>query len=261
MDAHTQQTLIDLNAQFYQTFGAAFAATRMRIQPGIRALIQEMQPTGKWLDLGCGNGALGKLWAEQKRGGCYVGLDFSAALLEHAEKLTAGLASDELSLTYAQAGLTDSIWPVEQAPLVEQLFPDAVIAFDGVLCFAALHHIPGSEVRKAVLQHVHRVLRPGGLFIHSEWQFQNSPKLMARRLPWSTIGLEDAQVESGDTLLDWRFSLPGQAEQIGYRYAHLFTEEELAGLAAGTGFSIQKSWYADGKSGNLAIYQIWRKEG
>jgi tRNA (uracil-5-)-methyltransferase TRM9 len=260
MDALTQQKLIDLNTQFYQTFGAAFAATRLRIQPGIRAVLQEIPGQGKWLDLGCGNGALGKLWAEQGRNGCYVGLDFSETLLAHAASLTGGAVAENLCILYAKAGLTDVRWPVEDQPMACNLFGDSAVQFDGVLCFAALHHVPSMATRQAVLQHVWRVLKPGGMLIHSEWQFQHSPKLMERRLPWPTVGLQDEELETGDTLLDWRFSLPGQEETVGYRYAHLFTEEELAGLAFNSGFSVQKSWYADGKSGDMAIYQIWQRE-
>ena len=55
--------------------------------------------------------------------------------------------------------------------------------FDGVLCFAALHHLPGEELRARVAQQVRVLLPEGGLFIHSNWQFQHSPKLMARVQP------------------------------------------------------------------------------
>jgi SAM-dependent methyltransferase len=128
-----------------------------------------------------------------------------------------------------------------------------------VLCFAALHHIPGAAVRLEVLKHIHKLLKPGGQFIHSEWQFQNSPRLMKRRLAWSHAGLDENALEPGDTLLDWRFSLAEQSETVGQRYVHLFTEDELADMAAESGFTICKTWYADGKSGNLALYQTWQR--
>ena len=258
MNQQTQQQLIALNDQFYQTFGPAFAATRLRIQPGIRALLDEIPLEGHWLDLGCGNGALGKLWAQQNRKGSYIGLDFSDELLEHAKGLTAGLAGEGLVLKYMKAGMTDDPWPVEDEEIMISLFGEKKILFDGVLSFAAMHHIPGAEVRLVILKHIRRLLKPDGVFIHSEWQFQNSPKLMERRLDPSEVGVDASQLEPGDTILDWRFALPGKEEQIGQRYAHLFTEEELEVLAQQSGFAVEKSWYSDGKSGNLALYQRWR---
>ena len=38
------------------------------------------------LDLGCGSGALGCIWAAQNRQGSYTGLDFSGPLLREAER-------------------------------------------------------------------------------------------------------------------------------------------------------------------------------
>jgi SAM-dependent methyltransferase len=255
MNEETQRKLLTINDQFYQTFAAAFAATRQRIQPGIREVLKEIPSHGYWLDLGCGNGTLGKIWAEQQRSGGYVGLDFSDELLAHAIELTQDLQTDQLKIHYAKAGLTEFVWPVENADF--NLVPAG--QYDGVLCFAALHHIPGSEARMAVLAHVRQLLKPGGLFIHSEWQFQNSPRLLERCLPWSLVDLHGEDLENGDTLLDWRYSLPGQSETIGYRYVHLFDEPELAEMALQSGFQILKSWYSDGKTGNLAIYQVWRR--
>ncbi|MBI9049329.1 MAG: class I SAM-dependent methyltransferase [Anaerolineaceae bacterium] len=258
MNQQTQNQLTALNDQFYQTFAGAFAATRMRLQPGIRGLMDEIPRHGNWLDLGCGNGALGKLWAEQQRKGSYIGLDFSDELLEHARQLTAGLETDELTLRYLKSGLTDDPWPIELADVCNEIFSKPSVQFDGILSFAALHHVPGAQARVKILEHVHRLLKSDGIFIHSEWQFQNSAKLMERRLQASDAGIDEQQLETGDTILDWRFSLPGQEEQVGQRYVHLFTEAELHELAQQSGFLIEKTWYSDGKSGNLALYQIWR---
>ena len=81
---------------------------------------------------------------------------------------------------------------------------------------------------------------------------------MARVQPWSRVGINEADLEAGDTLLDWRFALPGQKEEIGYRYVHLFNEEELNGLAEESSFAAEKTFYSDGTGGRLGLYQIWR---
>jgi tRNA (uracil-5-)-methyltransferase TRM9 len=247
MHPTTQSILLDLNRQFYQTFGRAFAATRRRIQPGVRRVFGQIPEHGRWVDLGCGSGALANVWAETGRKGFYLGLDFSAALLEEARQ---GLkpVPEGLEVRFERADLSDAGWSSSLAD----------VSFDGALAFAVLHHLPGMDLRRRVLEDVRSLLKPGGLFVHSEWQFQHSPKLMARRQPWETIGLTDADVEAGDTLLDWRYALPGQPEQVGLRYVHLFDREELARLAAETGFEIIDEFESDGEGGRLGLYQVWR---
>jgi hypothetical protein len=71
-------------------------------------------------------------------------------------------------------------------------------------------------------------------------------------LPWSTAGIQPEAVDGGDVLLDWR-----AGDSPGVRYVHTFTEDSLYKLATKGGFSVVKSFYSDGKVGNLALYQIW----
>ncbi len=82
---------------------------------------------------------------------------------------------------------------------------------------------------------------------------------MARRMPWEFVGLSNADVEPGDTLMDWRYALPDQAERVGYRYVHLFTRAELADLAEKAGFEIVDEYESDGEGGRLGVYQRWTK--
>ena len=65
--------------------------------------------------------------------------------------------------------------------------------------------------------------------------------------------LAQADVDSGDYLLDWRRG--GK----GYRYVHHFSEDELSRLAKLSGFHVVESFYSDGATGNLGLYQIWKK--
>ena len=87
------QSILDINRQFYQTFGDAFAATRRRIQPGIRRILADIPKDGHWLDLGCGSGALAQEWIRQERSGSYTGVDFSIPLLKEAQRNLAALAT------------------------------------------------------------------------------------------------------------------------------------------------------------------------
>lgn len=232
MDEKTALKLLQINAEFYQTFGAAFSATRRRIQPGIQRLLPRIPAEWNWLDLGCGNGELARTLQARGHTGRYLGLDFSQPLLADAPAFAA----------FIQADLTSDWLPLLPHP-----------RWDVVSAFAVLHHIPGQARRLAILRQAAACLPPGGWFIHSEWQFLNSPRWRARIQPWERVELSAADVDAHDYLLDWRHG--GE----GLRYVHHFTPEELQELAAASGFAIQETFFSDGKEGNLAIYQIWQK--
>jgi tRNA (uracil-5-)-methyltransferase TRM9 len=233
MDAAVAQRLIALNEQFYQTLAAPFSASRGRVQPGVRRVLDGLASEASILDLGCGNGSVAEALAAQGHAGKYVGLDFSEELLKVAWQKAEGLKA-----TFIKADLAGD-WPLGEGQ------------FDLVCMFAALHHIPGRERRFELLQRVHGLLLPGGRFVHSNWQFLSSPRLVERIQDWQTAGLNAGDVDEGDYLLDWR----GGGE--GLRYVHHFGEEELAGFAEDADFKIQDSFLSDGKEGNLAIYQTW----
>lgn len=249
MDVSVVDQLRELNRRFYQTFGPAFAATRRRIQPGVRRVIASLPVGARLLDLGCGSGALAleldRLWPT----GSYLGLDASAELLIAARRALREAKPGGVDIRFARADLTDPGW-VELA---------AAQPVDACLAFAVLHHLPGADLRERVLRQVNELLPDGGLFIHSEWQLQHSPRLLARLQPWSAVGLREEEVGPGDALIDWRHALPGQEEQVGLRYVHIFTPEELAELAARTGFAIRETFESDGEGGRLGLYQVWIK--
>ena len=250
MENHVINRLLEINLEFYVSFGKAFAATRRRIQPGVRKILDSLPKEGQWLDIGCGSGALAAAWAEdQERAGLYIGTDFSEVLLNEARDYTAAFENQALEIRFYRSDLSDPAW---DAPLEEQIF-------NGVLSFAVFHHIPSHDLRLNILKKIKRRLDSGGLFIHSEWQYQNSPRLMERQLPWENAGLQEDDLEEGDTLLDWRFALPGQKETRGLRYVHIYSRQELQILADESGFEILSEFESDGKEGNLGLYQIWKK--
>ncbi|MBI4928288.1 MAG: class I SAM-dependent methyltransferase [Anaerolineae bacterium] len=245
MQPETVARLLEINRIFYSRFGPSFAATRRRLQNGVRRVLQEHLLEGNWLDLGCGSGALATAWLAERRSGCYIGVDQSAELLAEARSSVGNAPGVE----FHQADLAGDVW----ANLAQG------IALTGVTAFAVLHHLPSAELRVRLLRRVADLLPPGGWFIHSEWQFQHDPKWLARQVAWSQAGLQEEDVEAGDTLLDWRFSLPNGPEETGLRYVHLFSREELADLAACAGFLVRWEFSSDGHCGQLGLYQGWQK--
>lgn len=237
VEADLAQRLIDLNRRFYQNFAEAFSDTRGRLQPGVQRILEGLPAAADVLDLGCGNGTLA---AELARKGFqinYLGLDFSEGLLAIAREAV----PEAFDAEFRQADLTAPDWSLG---LGEQ-------GFDYVLAFACLHHMPGEEIRLQLLRQVHALLKPGGRFILSNWQFLNSKRLRERIQAWESVGILDEEVDEWDYLLDWR------RDGNGLRYVHYFTEEQLAALAAKSGFIIEDSFYSDGETGDLGLYQVW----
>lgn len=239
MDPQTVKRLIDLNRQFYQTFAVHFSNTRERLQPGVQRILAGIPLEARILDLGCGNGELCRTLTRAGYVGSYVGLDYSKELLEIAASPIT--TSNPEQSAFIQADITSSDWEMK-LPSTE---------FDIILAFAVLHHIPSVPLRSQIVQKVHTLLAQGGVFIHSEWQFMNSPKLKKRIQSWEDIDLSPEQADPGDYLLDWRRG------GYGLRYVHHFELDELMDLARSGGFTIKETFLSDGEGGQLGLYQIW----
>ncbi|MCJ7694377.1 MAG: class I SAM-dependent methyltransferase [Anaerolineaceae bacterium] len=245
MEKSIQQMLIELNISFYTEFAESFSATRGRLQPGVISITADIKGISKILDLGCGNGQFLFNLARNRFQGTYVGVDFSIDLLEIARELNKPLRN--IDMKFEQFELSNPDWS-------QQFEPDS---FDLITSFATLHHIPGKALHLQFLKQVLNLLKPDGKFLFSVWQFLNSERLQKRVLPWETVGLNQNDLEPGDTLLDWRAE--HTHKQIGHRYVHLFNELELTDLAEKSGFKCLSQFYSDGREGNLALYQEWVK--
>ncbi|HLF74110.1 MAG TPA: class I SAM-dependent methyltransferase [Anaerolineales bacterium] len=247
MDPETATRLIELNRDFYNRFGASFSATRHRIQPGVRRVLDRLNGDESILDLGCGNGELARELAKRGHRGPYLGVDFSLPLLREAEA-----GPGEFSAKFLQADLT------QLSVISGQL--SATDRWSLITAFAVLHHIPGNELRLEILKAVHGLVAPDGQFILSNWQFLNSEKLRARIQPWEAAAISEpalrgvavSALDAGDYLLDWRNG------GGGLRYVHHFDQKELDGLAGASGFRVADSFHSDGEGGRLGLYQIWK---
>ena len=241
MKPEIAQRLIELNRKFYTDFGEPFSATRGRIQPGVRRVLDSLHGDETILDLGCGNGELARALARDGHRGAYLGLDFSLPLLAEAESMPEGFQAEFREADLTRLSVVSGQWSASDH-------------WSRITAFAVLHHIPDQNLRLDILKTIRALLAESGRFIHSNWQFLNSPRLRARVQKWSEIGLTESDVDENDYLLDWR------SGGRGLRYVHHFNEEELAQLARSSGFEVVESFYSDGKERNLALYQEWRKD-
>lgn len=97
------------------------------------------------LDVGCGTGALMELMLDRLPGSSCTGLDLSPNMIQTAQKKLSGRAN--VLLGDAQA------------------LPFGSSCFDVVVCNDSFHHYPSPG---AVLEEIHRVLRPGGVLLLGE---------------------------------------------------------------------------------------------
>jgi SAM-dependent methyltransferase len=237
MDTVTAERLIALNRRFYHRLAQPFSDTRGRLQPGV---VRVLKTIGEWesvLDLGCGNGELAAELEHGGHQGAYTGLDFSVELLKIAKERNYGNSK----AVFHEANLTDADWSGELGE----------VKFDRVLCFASLHHVPSQRLRERFLKQVRGLLSVGGSLVLSNWQFLNSPRLAARVQDWERAEIDEADVDDGDYLLDWK------RDGEGLRYVHHFDIEELGQLAEASGFKVEETFASDGQTGDLGLYQIW----
>jgi len=122
--------------------------------------------------------------------------------------------------------------------------------FDCILLLAVLHHIPGSDMRARIMQQVRELLASQGRAIISTWQFMDNERMRKKIVPWSTVGIDELDLEPGDALLDWKRS------GTGLRYCHWIGEDEMRALAAQAGMQVVETFRAGGREGNLSLYAV-----
>jgi SAM-dependent methyltransferase len=276
MKISTARRLLRLNRGFYDRFAREFAESRSRLSPGVRRAVGLLADRRSLLDVGCGDGRIGRALASgsiPNRVERYLGVDFSRELLAIAaargDELPAGfeVAHADFSepawarhlVRTAGGGTTDPCRgtadsrPAGGDPVVGE---EVAVAerFQAAICLAVLFHVPGARRRLRLLRQIRDLLAPGAPAIVSVWQLLHVPRLRARIVPWSALGLRKGDVDAGDLLLDWR------SGGRGLRYVHHFEPEELAALCQRAGFTVTDRYLADGATRDMSLFLILRRE-
>lgn len=230
MDDLLVRRLVELNAEFYDTFARPFSASRSAPQPGFSQLLEHF-PRGllNVLDVGCGNGRFGRFLRSVGKLESYTGIDASSALLAEVTDLDGELLVRDISRPDCLTGLG---------------------VFDVVACLATLQHIPGQSNRLRLLQKMASHLIPNGLLVLSNWQFLSNSRQRRKILPWSSVGIDPTQLEPNDYLLSW------ERGGRGHRYVSYIDADSMAAMADIAKLRVVTQFFSDGREGSLNLYTI-----
>ncbi len=179
-------------------------------------VLEHCRPPGKIVDLGSGTGRL------------------AIALAQHGyQPLAVDLSPQMLKVLGDKAAPLGLTIPRVCANLVElDLFADQSFAHAACL-FSTLGLIVGAEARRRVIAHVHRLLKPGGVFVlhvHNRWfnvWTSHGRTLLFKELLASWLG----RGARGD------YEMPPH-QGVGRLTMHLFTRREAVRLLRSAGFAI-----------------------
>jgi tRNA (uracil-5-)-methyltransferase TRM9 len=254
MESATVQRLNALTREFYEEHAETFADSRPRLAEGVRRVLAQVPPGARVLEVGCGDGKAGRWLARQAPPAFYLGVDGSEGLLERARRYSAATAARPADAARKSPpaydlGAEAFVFSDLAAPDWAAVLP--ALPFDVILAFAVLHHLPRFETRARLVRELAGRLALGGRVAMSNWQFLRSSKLRQHVVPWSALGLSEAEVEPGDYLLSWE-----RQGRRGLRYVHQLDEAEARRLAQQAGLRVLEVFSADGVSRDLAQYVV-----
>lgn len=256
MDDTTIKKLNQINNDFYQQVATSFDSSRQYYWDGWNQLLPffDNQSDIRVLDLACGNGRFGTFLHEHlpETKLSYTGIDQSSELLDFAKQSLQGKIP---AVHLKQKNIISELQENNQFLSSEELFH-----FAGV--FGFMHHVPSLKLRIQLIVELLNHLHTGGTLCLSFWQFLSTPRLAkkAQNSPeiFDKFNVEYSQIENNDYILDWKRG------SEAYRYCHLVTETELHELITEVqkhvGVELKKTFFADGKEGNINLYCILTKD-
>ena len=240
MTDETAEMLMRLNREFYDSLAAPFDRSRFEPQFGfVEALNYLPDRQLSVLDVGCGNGRFAYFMLNSGRLESYLGLDFSSGLLH--------LAQDQIEQEAVNIEF-------QIADIGRPRFLEGYGRYELVACLSAMHHIPQRRRRAALLREMGEHLTDDGRLLLCNWQFMDSERQRKKILSWGEIDLAAEDVESNDYLLSWKRG------GYGRRYACHIDQAETAWLAAEAGLTIETQYREDGRSRDLTLYTLLKRD-
>lgn len=259
MQRSTIEKLNQLNQSFYTNVAKEFDQTRQAPWHGWSNLVDLLDEFDKnqplrVLDVGCGNGRfldfLVKNVPEQSI--AYTGIDLNSELLHFAKTRTQNFANLTTSWQHYDLVQTWLSGEMQKPPFDQK--------YDLIVVFGVMHHLPSALQRLSWLQNFQDHLSENGLLVVADWQFTRESKRFAEKtISPETLGISAAELESNDFILDW------QKGAVSYRYCHETRAEEQAEqhkalVIRNPTVTLIKEFDADGKSGQLNHYRVWRSK-
>lgn len=216
MSESNRHPVIEQVTDAYNAIADHFSQTRSGQWEAVRfAIEQYISPADTVLDLGCGNGRVADL--VQKIKANYIGMDISEGLIAHAKRLHPGL-------------------PFYVGNMLDTGFENA--SMDHVLLIASFHHLPAEE-RRAGLEEIKRITKPGGTIIMTNWNLHQS-RFFWLRWKHALRNIGDSNMHRNDVLVPWRNQ---QRELQAERFYHGFTMREMKQLAQRAGLDMIDQYY------------------
>ena len=257
MKEETVAALNRINERFYSSLAEDFSTTRNGPWPGWLRLLRRLGPLTesssverqiRILDVGCGNGRLQRFLTRDLASAIdYTGIDSSPRLLDEAARRAPSKAR------WLRVELTES---GGIADLVGE-------HFDLIAVLAVLHHIPSFARRRGLVERIAPLLGENGVLALSHWQFGSSERFAERTIPWkdhntqSRDAIDIDDLETGDRLLAWGPKTGSSADRPR-RYCHHVDPDEAIRLVADLDLDLIDSFRADGREGDLNLYQLFR---
>jgi tRNA (cmo5U34)-methyltransferase len=126
-----------------------------------RLLARRGRPISRFLDLGCGDGALTQLVVDAYPSAEVVMVDFSEPMLKRAGER---LRRIRVQASLWRADLNDPSWAAE--------LPDS--GYDAVVSGLAIHHLP-AERKRSLFAELFAMLEPGGVFVNMDFVAVEGP--------------------------------------------------------------------------------------
>lgn len=234
MKDETAAALNEINLRFYRERASEFSATRERPWAGWTELFDRfcpaLPPEPRVLDIGCGNGRFARFLLERLGGSfSYVGVDQSPLALEAARRRLEA----RKDFVFLEHDFVASGSPTP-SPLVQT-------AFDLIVLFGVVHHIPGRRRRREILERLAGNLVRGGFLAFTLWRFAEYDRFRRKLVPWSELGgggtsLDPADLEPGDYLMGWG----GESREgpPALRYCHAMSVREEQELESSLSLSL-----------------------